>query len=289
MSRRIAITGAGGLVGSALCRHLAAAGFAVNALARRPVAAAPGITPFACDLPGTIDPTSLAGCAAVIHAAYHTRGGRSPEARRTNEEGTRALLAAARRAGIERFIFVSSISAQPDAPSYYAQSKLALESELDSARDLAVRPGLVLGHGGLFERMAKTVRRSRFVPVIGSGRQPVQTIHIDDLAEAFISALERQITGRLTVAEPEAITMRSLIRMIGEAVGRRPVTVPMPPGLTLAATRLAERLGIPLSVSSDNLQGLLVIRAVDCRADLERLGLNPRPASQSVRELLCPA
>ena len=124
-TRAVVLTGASGLVGRALSAHLAARGWEVRALVRDPAAFGPppaGIRVGRCDLPDTLDEALLAGADAVVHAAYATRETDRERARRVNEDGTRRLLEASRRAGVPRFLFVSTVAAHPDAPNYYARS-----------------------------------------------------------------------------------------------------------------------------------------------------------------------
>lgn len=294
MTRTIAITGATGLLGRALCLHFAAAGWAVRALARRedPALSARGIRTFRCDLPDTLDQSALEGCDALIHAAYTTRHRSLVEARRTNEAGTIRILETAHRLRVGRFVFISSLSAHPQARSYYGQSKLRLESFLDLSRDLAIRPGLVLSNdGGLFSRIAHSIRRSPVIPLFGGGRQPVQTVHIDDCCSAIARAIDLRggLTGILSVAEPDPITFRHLLSLTADRLGRNPrfLSIPIPPAL--AALRFAESFGLHLPASSDNLLGLLSLRAADTRPDLQRLGTLIRPVATSIADLLPPA
>jgi len=286
--RTIAITGATGLLGKALCLRFADEGWTVRAMGRREDAslAARGVRTYACDLPDTLDQAAFDGCDVVVHAAYATRYRSRIEALRTNEAGTIRILETARRARIKQFIFVSSMSAHDKARSYYGQSKLRMESFLDPARDLAVRPGLVLsGAGGLFARMAATIRRSPVVPLFGGGRQPIQTIHIDDSCRGVGIAIDRALHGVLTLAEPEPLAFRGLMDLIAARVGRRPRYLGIPIAPALAALRFAESFGLHPPVSSENLLGLLSLRAVECRSDLEKLGLTVRPASRSIADL----
>src|SRR5439155_16918293 len=107
-----------------------------------------GVRAARCDLPGVLDESVLSGATAIVHCAYATRTTDMEEARRVNDDGTRRVLDAARRAGIPRVVFISSIIARPDAPSYYARSKHTVEMLLDAGRDLVVRPGLILAREG---------------------------------------------------------------------------------------------------------------------------------------------
>ena len=247
----------------------------------------PSVTRHWCDLPDHIEDEALRGCDAVVHCAYVTRFRSMAEARRVNEEGTTRLLAHARDAGVSRFVFVSTTSAHADARSYYGQSKFRLESRLDPARDLVVRPGLVISrNGGLFQRMVGTRARgapsSWLVPLFDGGSQPMQTIFVDDLCEGVRLAIEQDVTGSLTLASPERMTVRDFFAAVAAFGNRRPRFVDMPAGFALAAFRLAELLRLPLPVSSENLLGLLSLRYWDSEPDLRRVGLEVR----SLRETL---
>jgi nucleoside-diphosphate-sugar epimerase len=222
-----------------------------------------------------------------VHAAYTTRSrGRAHDAR-VNLEGSRRVLEAARRAGVERYVFVSSISAHEHAEGRYGQSKLVLERELDPARDLAIRPGLILARGaGLFDRMARVARGVGVVPMFGGGRQIIQTIHLDDLVQGFVLAITKGCTGTFTLCEPEGLPMRDLFGLMGRLSGRRIRVVPLPFGPALMALGACEWMGLRLPVSADNLRGLRSMRHQDSRASLERLGLGVRTAEESLRDLL---
>lgn len=286
----IAITGASGLVGGALCRHLAAAGYRVVALVRREDAALrseSGIECRVCELPDGVTEEALGGASVLIHAAYPTRLRKMEEIRRIDEEGTRRLLDASRRVGVERFVLVSTTSAHAGAVSYYGQSKLMMEGWLEASRDLVIRPGLVLAReGGLFCRIRDTVRRSRFIPVFGGGRQVIQTIHVQDLCRGFERAIAGREVGRLTLAEPDGLEFGAFLRLVAERLGRRVTLVPAPIGPVLGVMRIVEVLRLPLPVSSQNLLGLRSLRHVECRADLLRLGLDVRSAGESLRDLI---
>jgi nucleoside-diphosphate-sugar epimerase len=288
-SMTVAITGASGMIGRALCAHLGSRGFHVRALARRPDAALevmPNVTTFRCELPDAIPREALAGCQALIHGAYVTRFRSIDEARRINETGTQRLLEASRGSGVPRFVFISSLSAHSAARSYYGQSKFRLESLLDPQRDLAIRPGLVLADsGGLFGRLRGRPGRTMIVPLFGDGRQPVQTIHIDDLCQGFLLVLRQGCAGTLTLAEPNATPMREFLALVAARLQNRIRFVRAPIRPSLTALRLCERLGLRLPVSSENLLGLLSAVPVNPTPDLQRLGLRVRPLRESLASL----
>lgn len=102
----------------------------------------PGIRVFHADLPDSLDETAFQRADFVIHAAYATTANPPTIAMRVNEGGTARVLAAARSAGVARFVFVSSLAAHAGARSYYGRSKHMLEQQLDYSRDLTIRPVL---------------------------------------------------------------------------------------------------------------------------------------------------
>jgi len=286
----VVVTGAGGFIGRHLCPRFARGGFRVHALLRDPASAAFAQTPIVprrIELPDDIDHAAFDGARAVIHCAYATRQADPQDARPVNELGTRRVLEASRAAGGPCFVFLSSQSAHAGATSYYGRSKLELERLLSAERDLIVRPGLVLGRegAGLFERMCDWVRRARLIPLFGGGRQPLQTVLIDDLVEAIFCAVTRGLTGRYTVAEPEPIDFERFLRLLAAHLRARPIFLPLPLRPTLVALRAVEALGVRLPVSSENLRGLAQMRADSTTEDLARLGVAVRPASESLEAL----
>lgn len=289
-SPTVAITGANGFLGRHLCRHFASHEWSVRALVRDPSQFAlggPNIAPFHCSLPNDIDAKAFAGVRALIHCAYATQTTSPAEARLVNEEGTARVLALARASHVPRFVFVSSTSAHEGALSYYGQSKLAVEQQLDAGRDLILRPGLVLGRdGGLFVRLSAALKRFGVIPLFGGGGRPLQTVHVDDLCLAAARAIERGLVGRLVVAEPDALSTSELFRLVARKMGRRCFLIPIPVRPALLALGLSERLGLGLPLTSENVLGSLSLTYQPSQRDLDTIGIKLRNASESLDDLL---
>lgn len=285
----VAVTGASGLIGRHLCRSLTASGWRVRALVRDPrrrPEPAERIERYQCDLPDTIDAAGLRGADVLVHSAFATRPRSTAEAQRVNEEGSLRLFDLARRQGVGKIVFLSSFSARPDAQSYYGRSKYRVEQQLDPQSDLVVRAGLVLASdGGLFQRIVGMLQHARVLPLIGGGRI-VQTLHIDDLCQACRRAIELGVGGLLHVAERDGLPFYQLLRLVLEALRRRCLLVPVPVTPVLATLLTAERLGLKLAVSSENLLGIQALRPASVDDDLSRLGLAIRPAAESIAALL---
>ncbi|MEH0109134.1 NAD-dependent epimerase/dehydratase family protein [Tersicoccus sp. MR15.9] len=244
-SLRVLVTGASGLLGSAVARLLVAQGHAVRTFQRRP-AAVPGAT----DVLGAMtDPAALAravaGVDAVIHlAAKVSFAGDPAEFVAVNVDGTAALLDAARTAGVRDVVFVSSPSvahhgmaiagagAEPADPARargeYARTKaaaelLALAADAPDFRVTAIRPHIVWGPGDtqLVERVVDRARRRR-LPLLDDGAALIDTTYIDNAAAAIVAGLHRMDHAHgqaLVVTNGQPRTVGELIGGICRAAG----------------------------------------------------------------------
>lgn len=286
----IVITGANGFLGRSCCQAFTAAGFEVRALVRNPSAcgdlqsvARGGL--FHCNLPGNIDEAAFQGEVRVfLHCAYATIATTEDQTRRTNLEGTGALLRLARQAAIRQMVFVSSLSSHNAATSLYGRTKLQLEKLFDAPSDTIVRPGTIIGRGGVFERTREMLLRLPAVPLFFAGRK-LQTIWIGDVCDGILAAVQRPVAGNLVLAHPQGVLLADFYRQIAALDGRSPKLVPFPGDLAIFLTSMAEKLGLQLPIHSDNLLGMKHLRRFDPTADLERLGIRPISFAESLRRL----
>ena len=270
---RVAITGAGGFLGTALSERLLAAGLDVLALCRRPPAR-PGGQWQAYDLAGPV-PGAVADADVIVHAAF-AMGASSLELERLNCEAAQRLCDTARRHQ-RHLVFISSMSAHAAAASSYGRAKWQIEQTLDDTRDAIVRPGLIIGPGGLYARMSATLRRAPVVPVFYGGTQPVQPIGLDDLTRGLEQIVGQKLAGTFNLGAPAPITIRELyLRMLAAARLRRPM-LPLPGDLTAGMLRLTERLGLSLPLTAENLLGQKRLRSFETAPTFARLGLIPTP------------
>jgi NADH dehydrogenase len=277
----ILVSGATGFLGRRLCTHLARQGWTVRALARDPAAArrAAGgpIEAFHCVLPGTIEEAAFDGGGhALVHAAAATRGPRAAEAEAVDIEGSRRLFEMARRRGVRRIVFLSSMSAGPDAPARYGRDKWRVEQMLEPGRDVAVRPGLVVGPGGLFARMRAGLARWRIAPLVYGGGQRLTVLWWEDLCLAVERVLDGAPFSVVRACAPEPVGLRRILADLATLDGHRVVPVPLP-GETLAwLIALAERGGLRLPITADNVISLRQPPSADTHGDLPQLGLEAR-------------
>lgn len=200
VARTVAVTGAGGFIGAALCRCLVERGYRLRALYRRPPPRdslpRDGVMPIQGDLS---DRSSLArlleGASHVVHCAGLVKAARPRRFGQVNVVGTRNLLEqVARVAPQARGILVSSLAARHPLLSPYAHSKAAAEwilrQEYPQLRWSVVRPPATYGPGD--RELAKlwgSMRRG-LLPVPGDGNQKVSLIHVADLVAAVACLLE---------------------------------------------------------------------------------------------------
>jgi nucleoside-diphosphate-sugar epimerase len=125
----------------------------------------------------------------------------------------------------------------------------------------------------VFYTIRKLIERSKVIPLIGGGNQPIQTIAMDNLLLALEKCIREKVTGVYHLAEPRAIPIRELYRCTAEKCHRHPVFVTVPLAPMLILVKVVERLGVALPLGSENILGLKHLRAFDTQPDLHKLGV----------------
>jgi len=259
---KVAITGASGLVGSHLAEHLVARGYAVVAMSRN-AAKEPCLTSISG--PGSLtlrsvdvnDQSALenafSGCDVVVHAAGTVDPyGSRQSIFKTNVEGTRNALAAARAASVKQFIFVSSLSVitgqgdqfnvdesaelKPCGESY-ADSKVEAERlvmsepQSSSLKVSSVRPGFIYGprEKAWMPRLINSIGTGKAM-LIGGGIKETNVIYVGNLSQAIENSIlnEKAFGQVFNLTDGERITKKQLFDAIADGLSLPRVTKQIP-------------------------------------------------------------
>ena len=291
--KAVLVTGARGFIGGHLCAHLVAAGWRVQGSQRGgPDGLLEGIEYHnSGDIDGSTDwRPLLVGIDAVVHLAARVHVLRDTEPdplvafRRVNVAGTERLARQAADAGIQRFVYMSSIGAlaaeqgraggSPTTP--YQQSKWEAEQALgrvaaETGLNLVIlRPPLVYGPGapGNFARVLAALRRGLPLP-LARVRNRRSALYVGNLVDAVSLCLRHSAApdGIFALSDGEAVSTPELLRRLAQAYGRTPHLFPCPSELLRLGGRLAGH-----AATVDSLIGDLV---VDDSAIRDRLGWRP--------------
>jgi UDP-glucose 4-epimerase len=314
---RIVVTGASGNVGTALLRRLVGRGHSLLGVSRR---RPPDVAPYDIAEWATIDlaasgasgqlAEAMRGADAIVHAAWAIQPTHDRETlRRTNQDGTRAVLRAADAADVPHLVHISSLGTYAPAPdgqwvdetwpatgvpsSWYSVDKAACEAMLDdyeqsagAVRIARMRPGLVLQPDAASEISRYFL--GRFVPAVivrpGLLRFApwpralrAQFVHADDLAAALEAVLDRQATGAFNVATEPVVDRRELQRMVGTIA----------PAVPMKALRIAADLTWRVHLQPTDAGWIDLAAAVPLmRTDRARTELGWQPAHTADETLL---
>ncbi len=264
------VTGATGFVGAAVARALLGQQWQVRALAR------PGsdrrnlqnleVEVIEGDLTDLKSLERAAqGCEGLFHVAADYRLGAPDPAQLylTNVDGTRNVLNAARRVGVQRIVYTSSVATigipsggmpgDEETPNsienmigHYKRSKyLAEELVREAAREgmpvVIVSPSTPVGPGDV-----KPTPTGQLVLDAAAGRMPayvdtgLNIVHVDDVAAGHLRAYERGTTGERYILGGQDMTLRQILGVIAALTGRTPPRVRLPYGVVLPIAYVAE-------------------------------------------------
>jgi nucleoside-diphosphate-sugar epimerase/putative sterol carrier protein len=239
----VAVTGAAGSLGNVLLARLRASPAVgrIVAIDRRVPGSAPaGVDVRTADVRDPAIGEHFAGCGAVVHLAFIVeRGSRDPDlVESVNVGGSRNVFEAAAGRGVARVVYASSIAAYgahpenlagplgEDAPIrgnaefYYSRTKAEVERWLDGFEErhpgIAVarmRPSIFLGPRG---NRGVDRFRGRIFPYLRGRSNPVHVTHEEDVADAFVLALERGARGAFNVAADSPVPVREWPREMGK-------------------------------------------------------------------------
>ncbi|HEX9415960.1 MAG TPA: complex I NDUFA9 subunit family protein [Gaiellaceae bacterium] len=260
----ILVTGGTGFVGPKVVHALRAEDRPVRCLVRNPERAGQ-LTAWGCELvEGDVtDPDSLqravAGCDTVVHLVAIIAG-KPEDFERIMSQGTRDLVAAAKAAGVRRFVLMSALGTNEQTKELvpYFRSKWEMEETVKASglEHVIFRPSFVFGRdGGVLPTFTRLIRYLPATPVIGPGTQRIQPIWVEDVAAYFAKAVGLPAAPNRTfeIGGPDVVTWNELYDRISAVLGKRRVKIHLPFGLMRVNAAVLEALPGPTPVTRDQL------------------------------------
>jgi len=296
----VAVAGGTGFVGGAIAHELATRGCRVVVLSRKeaPANSSSRLEFRTADVtrPETLA-AALAGVdALVISLAFRNSPVEAPRRGRTFEKvdaaGTEALAAAARRAGVQRLVYMSGAGAAPDARRHWFRAKWRAEEAVRNSGIVFTifRPSWIYGPGDRsLNRFLGFARWLPFIPQIGNGRQMLVPILVSDVGALVADALETPAAENVTfeVGGPETLTMDEIVRAALRASGRRRPILHAPAALMKLATRPLMLLPAP-PMTPDAIDFVVASAPVDTDLLRQRLPRRLTPLAEGLATYLSP-
>ena len=314
---RVLVTGASGFVGSAVARCLRERGFAVSCLVRtsspRTNFSGLDVTLVEGDMR---DPASVAAAMAGQRFLFHVAAdyrlwARDPEEIvRNNLAGARAVMQAARAAGVERIVYTSSVAtlslkAGPsdetrpldpgDAIGAYKRSKVVAEREVERmVREEGLPAVIVNPSTPIGPRDVKPTPTGRIIVEAASGKMPafvdtgLNLVHVEDVARGHLLAFDKGRVGERYVLGGQDATLREMLAVIADLVGRKPPTVALPLGplfpLAYAAETIARLTGKEPFLTADALRMSRYKMFFSSAKAQAELGYHARPYREALED-----
>ena len=283
----VLVTGATGFLGRQVVAKLIEHNYAVRCLVH-----SPGreriFPPGAVDVYyGSIDDanaleSACRGVQQVVHLVAVIREGKGSTFDGINREGVARVAAAAKAAGgVQHLVQVSAMGAANDPAYPYLLSKWQGERAVaESGLPYTIlRPCIIFGEGDEFlNSMAALVRLFPLVPVAASGRNRLQPIHVEDVAQCVALSLSRgDLLGRtVEIGGPEQLSYNQVVRTVARAMGKRRGRIHIPLWLMGMNVAVMQRVMRRPPITTEMLKMLRVRNVAELGAVEETYGFTPR-------------
>jgi uncharacterized protein YbjT (DUF2867 family) len=288
------LTGATGLVGSALLPRLTAAGRPVRCLVRDPRRLGAERVRVQLALGDLSDPPSfrnaLRGVDTVVHLAAAIRDQSGGSIEELNGVATWRMVQAARQAGVKHFVFFSAQSASAHNRTRFMRAKALAERAVaeSGVPHTIFAPSIVYAPGDVFLTLLERMALLPVVPISGSGRALFQPIWAQDVADCVMAALERPDGAeRYELSGPETLSYDAIVELALRAAGRPRPLVHVPLGVVSRSLRTLEALMRSNAFATWDEAELMEVSMTSAggTADAQALGVAPQRMAAVLGEI----
>jgi len=290
------ITGSTGFVGRHVAKELCSRGLKVRCLARvsSDLASLAGLPVEICRGDVTDEASlqsALQGVVSVVHLVAIIRETKKATFEAINLSGTRNLVRAAEKMGVERLVYMSNLGAGPGKHFPLLYTKWRAEEEVRSSGiDFTIfRPSVMFGRGdGFVCVLADIIKRLPLVPVIGAGRTKFQLISVEDVATCVAESLtnNRAVNQIIPLGGPEHLAYEEIVDLIINKLKlrRRKVHVPVP--LMQAVVWTVEKSSLKPPITSAQLAMLTRDNVTDLGVVERVFGFKPMSLREKIDDIL---
>jgi len=258
-----AVTGAFGYSGKYIARRLLADGKTVITLTnsvhrKNPFGDRVKAMPFHFDEPAKLT-ESLRGV-SVLYNTYWVRFNHKLFKHAEAVRNTERLFEAAKDAEVERIVHISITNPSEDSPLEYFSGKARIEGALAASgiSHAILRPTVLFGKEDiLINNIAWALRRLPVFGVFGSGEYRLQPIYVDDMAALAVQQGAERDNATIDAIGPETFTYRELVKVIGEAIGRKRPVISVPPAVGYLAGWILGKCVGDVVITREEIKGLM--------------------------------
>jgi uncharacterized protein YbjT (DUF2867 family) len=292
----ILVIGGTGFVGPKIVHRLRAEDHPVRCLVRDPERAQ-ALAAWGCELAhgDVTDPDSVrraaAGCEVVVHLVAIIQG-KARDFEQIMVEGTKNVVDAAKGAGVRRFVLMSALGTSEATKdlSVYFSAKWRMEQIVKGSglEHVIFRPSFVFGKGGgALKTFQRLVRLSPVIPLFGDGRQRVQPIWIENVAEYYAAAIDKPEAANRTfeLGGPDIVTYEELYDRIKRTLGKRRPKLHVPFGVMRVNAAILEALPGPSPITRDQLKMIAVDNVISNDEAQQTFHVDLLPLDEQLRRV----
>ncbi|MXR51847.1 NAD(P)H-binding protein [Halovenus sp. WSH3] len=253
----VVLVGGSGFIGTYLCEELLDRGHDVTVLSRSPGGDVPAGAETAMgdvtaydSIESAFEGQDVVYNLVALSPLFEPKGGNEMHDR-LHRRGTENCLRAAEEHGVERFVQLSALGADPEGPTHYIRAKGRAEGHVrDSDLDWTIfRPSVVFGDGGEFLSFTRKLTPPGVAPLPGGGKTRFQPIYVEDLVDMLADSIESEthVGETYEIGGPEQLELATVARLVRAARGQSVKIVSVPMSLAEVGLRVAGAIpGFPM-------------------------------------------